>query len=171
VRIKDQYYFVIPIFCLIFIPACYQFLTGGPTRLILTYYMGLAVLALLMPLVLKVVDRLHNHGSHQPRAVSPLIGLGYSPDRDGLVEKYPEHRQLIELIFSAIKAGKCLRFRYRKDNGGNSFKLIKPGYVHEHRRHTRHEASLCICGYYAKQRRNVNFSLVRMSEVLVVEQE
>ncbi len=170
-KIRNQFYIAIPSFCLIFFPAFYLFTGGRPTRLIWMYYMGLAFLAALAPFAYELVGRWQQQQSHNPREINTLGGLGFSPGTEGLAQKYPEQSQTLELISSTIEAERYLRFRYLKDSGENAFRVIKPSYIHEHRRHTRHEATLCVNGYYPKQHRHVNFSLSRMSEISAIDEK
>jgi len=156
-------------FCLIFFPAFYGFRGGRLVPSIWLYYMGLAVLAALAPLVYRAYKKWQHRRPSAPRNLRSLGGLGFSPGGDELAEKYPELRDVLTQINGAINDGRQLRFRYQKDDGDNSYKVILPNYVHEHRRHTRHEATLCVNGFYSRQRKHVNFSVQRMSEIEVME--
>ena len=38
-----------------------------------------------------------------------------------------------------------------------------------HRRHARHEPSICVSAFYAKRQKNIDFAISRMSEIEILD--
>lgn len=104
----------------------------------------------------------------QKRGLLPLDGLGKTDEDEGFKDRFPELMPKVTLIRNAIEHGADIRFRYQVDDD-NELRQATPVFLREIRHYTAQEATLCINAYYHKRKKKVDFSLIRMSELEIVD--
>ena len=165
----DKMLLSVGLFSVIAIPAAILHVTGRFQFFVIVYYVGLGGVVALLPFVWTALERWQKSRNRPVREMAVLSGLGVAAADDGLSGKYPEYAEMIELITAAIEHECEIRFRYHKDSGDNSRRIAKPSYIHEHRRHARHEPVLCVSAFYDKRQKNIDFAISRMSDVEILE--
>ena len=169
-KLADKLLLSVGLFSVVAIPALILHLTGQFKFFVIVYYVGLGAVSALLPLVWGGLARWQKARSRPARQMEVLSGLGVAAADDGLVEQYPEYADTIETITAAIEHDCEIRFRYHKDSGDNSRRIARPSYIHEHRRHARHEPVLCVSAFYDKRQKNIDFAISRMSDIEILEE-
>lgn len=101
------------------------------------------------------------------RELVRLKGLGLGPAEDDYASSYPDLAENLSVIKEAILQEADLLFDYETDDKQQR-RQVSPSYLHEYRSTRSGEVSLCINAYYYKRQTNVNFSVGRMSHLVIV---